>query len=479
MATTTDAPSSDLAGVIDQMMHPYRGKMAEFPRLPAKGLARSDVLATMESLRAQEEARWKNGFASGAVYNGDQEHVDFVTRAYGMHSQANPLHPDIWPSAAKFEAEIVSMTAHMLNGDQAGAPVGSEDGVCGSVTSGGSESILLAMKTYRDWARATKDITEPEIVVPVSAHAAFHKAAQYFNLKLQLVPVDDQFCVEIPAVEEAVNENTIAIVGSACNFPYGTIDAIDQLSEIAKRRNVGLHVDSCLGGYFLPWAERLGAPVPPFDFRLAGVTSMSCDTHKYGYAPKGTSVVLYRGAVLRRFQYFTTSDWPGGLYYSPTFSGSRPGGLSAACWAALVSFGESGYLDAAKRILEAVDVMKRGVLEIPEFRLMGRPIGVFAFTSVSDSLNMYQVLDQMSARGWSLTGLQRPAGIHVSPTLRHTQPGVADRFAADLKDAVAFVRANPDFMGGMAPIYGLAATVPDRSLVHGMLQQVMDVFYRV
>lgn len=479
MATTTDSPSADLAGVIDQMMHPYRGKMAEYSHLPATGLARGEVLGVMEALRSQEEARWKNGFASGAVYNGDQEHVEFVNHAYALHSQANPLHTDLWPSAAKFEAEIVSMTAHMLNGDKAGAPVGGEKGVCGAVTSGGSESILLAMKTYRDWARATKGISEPEIVAPISAHAAFHKAAQYFNLKLRLVPVDDQFCVDTQAAEAAVNENTIALVGSACNFPYGTIDPIEDLSDIAERHGVGLHVDGCLGGFFLPWAERLGEPVPAFDFRLAGVTSMSCDTHKYGYAPKGTSVVLYRGAALRRFQYFTTSDWPGGLYYSPTFSGSRPGGLSAACWAALVSFGEKGYLEAARRILAAVAVMKRGIHEIPELRLMGRPIGVFAFTSTSDSLNIYQVLDQLSAKGWSLTGLQRPAGIHVSPTLRHAEPGVADRFVADLKEAVAFVRANPDFMGGMAPIYGLAASIPDRAVVHGMLQQVMDVYYRV
>ncbi len=433
----------------------------------------------MEELRAQEEAKWKNGFASGAVYNGDQEHVEFVNRAYALHSQSNPLHTDLWPSAAKFEAEIISMTAHMLHGAEVGAPVGSEDGVCGSVTSGGSESILLAMKTYRDWARETKGITDPELVVPISGHAAFHKAAQYFNLKLRLIPVDNEFRVEPAAVEEAVNENTIALVGSACNFPYGTIDPIEELSEVAKRHGVGLHVDGCLGGFFLPWAEKLGAPVPPFDFRLPGVTSMSCDTHKYGYAPKGTSVVLYRGAALRRFQYFTTSDWPGGLYYSPTFSGSRPGGLSAACWASLVSYGEQGYLDATRKILDAVAIMKQGIAEIPDLKLMGQPIGVFAFTSTNDSLNIYQVLDQLSARGWSLTGLQRPAGIHVSPTLRHTEPGVAERFAADLKEAVAFVRENPDFMGGMAPIYGLAATIPDRSLVHGMLQQVMDVYYRV
>jgi glutamate/tyrosine decarboxylase-like PLP-dependent enzyme len=478
MATDV-APQVDLAAALDQMMHPYRGTLPEFVRLPAAGLKRTDVLGTMQDLEEREAGRWESGHASGAVYNGDREHIDFVSRVYTLHSQVNPLHPDLFPSAAKFEAEIVSMTAHMLNGDKAGAPVGSEEGVCGSVTSGGSESILLAMKTYRDWARATKNITEPELVVPVSAHAAFHKAAQYFGLKLRVIPLDDQFCVDVPAMEAAINKNTIALVGSACNFPYGTIDSIEQLSAIARDRGVGLHVDSCLGGFFLPWAERLGQPVPPFDFRLPGVTSMSCDTHKYGYAPKGTSVVLYRGAALRRFQYFTTSDWPGGLYYSPTFSGSRPGGLSAACWAALVSIGEQGYLDATRRILDAVAVMKQGVTEIPELRLMGRTFGVFAFMSTSESFNIYQLLDRMSEKGWSLTGLQRPAGIHVSPTLRHAQPGVAERFVADLKDAVALVRENPDFMGGMAPIYGLAATVPDRSLVHGMLQQVMDVFYRV
>ncbi len=478
MATDV-APPIDLVASLDQMMHPYRGSLPEFPRLPAAGLKRQDVLGTMENLQHREAARWENGLASGAVYNGDREHIDFVSRVYALHSQVNPLHPDLWPSAAKFEAEIVSMTAHMLNGDKAGAPVGSEEGICGSVTSGGSESILLAMKTYRDWAKATKGITEPELVVPISAHAAFHKAAQYFGLKLRVIPLDDEFCVDVAAMKAAVNDNTIALVGSACNFPYGTIDSIQELSEIARDRGVGLHVDSCLGGFFLPWAERLGEPVPPFDFRLPGVTSMSCDTHKYGYAPKGTSVVLYRGQALRRFQYFTTSDWPGGLYYSPTFSGSRPGGLSAACWAALVSIGEQGYLAATRQILDAVAVMTQGVVDIPELRLMGRHIGVFAFASTDDRLNIYQVLDRMSEKGWSLTGLQRPAGIHVSPTLRHAQPGVAERFVSDLKEAVAFVRANPDFQGGMAPIYGLAATVPDRSLVHGMLQQVMDVYYRV
>lgn len=466
-----------LLAPIDQMMHPYRDQYPALSRLPREGCERELVIRLLTELREIEHDRWDQGFASGSVYHGDSEHIEFLNQAYSLQSQTNQLHTDLWPSAAKFEAEIVAMTANMLGAGETTAPFGSEEGVCGSVTSGGSESILLAMKTYRDWARDTKGITDPEIVVPVSAHAAFHKAAQYFNLRPQIVPLDDNYRADLDAVRAAITNNTIALVASAVNFPYGTIDPIEEMGAIAQENGVGLHIDGCLGGFFLPWAEKLGAPVPLFDFRVPGVTSMSCDTHKYGYAPKGSSVVLYRGKALRRYQYFTIADWPGGLYYSPTFSGSRPGGLSAACWAALVSIGEKGYLAATKRILEAVKIMREGIREIPELFVFGQPVGVFAFGS--DSLNVYEVLDQMSNRKWALTGLQHPPGIHLSPTLRHAEPGVAERFVKDLKESVAFVKENPGAEGGMAPIYGMAASIPDRSFVHDMLRQVMDVYYRL
>lgn len=477
MAQDQAQADSEFLAPIDQMMHPYREQFPATTRIPATGRTRDEVLAELAELRSLEESRWKQGYASGSVYHGDAGHIDFLNQAYGLQSQTNQLHTDLWPSAAKFEAEIIAMTAQMLGADRTTAPFGTEEGICGSVSSGGSESILLAMKTYRDWARDKRGITEPELVVPASAHAAFHKAGQYFQIKVRVTPLDDEFRADLNAVEDAINENTIALVGSAVNFPYGTIDPLEGMSELALARGIGLHVDGCLGGFFLPWAEKLGQPVPKFDFRLPGVTSISCDTHKYGYAPKGTSVILYRGMDLRRYQYFTTADWPGGLYYSPTFSGSRPGGLSAACWAALMSIGEQGYLDATQKILDAVAIMKRGVESIPELRLLGKTIGVFAFTA--DTLDSYQVLDQMSYRQWMLTGLQHPAGIHLSPTQRHTQPGVAERFVSDLREAVAFVRDTPNIEGGMAPIYGLAASVPDRSIVHDLLKQVMDVYYRL
>ena len=198
-------------------------------------------------------------------------------------------------------------------------------------------SILLAMKAYRDFARERRGIAAPEIVAPVTAHAAFDKAARFFDMPLVRVPVDGGFRADLGALDDAVTERTAVVVGSAPSFPHGVIDPIPEIAALAAERGVACHVDACLGGFILPWAQRLGYPVPPFDFRLPGVTSMSADTHKYGYAAKGSSVVLYRGRELRQFQYYTVTDWPGGLYLSPTLAGSRPGALSATCWAAMVS----------------------------------------------------------------------------------------------------------------------------------------------
>ena len=240
---------------------------------------------------------------------------------------------------------------------------------------------------------------------------------------------------------------------------------------------MGCHVDACLGGFILPWAERLGYPVPPFDFRLPGVTSMSADTHKYGYAAKGSSVVLYRGKELRQCQYYTVTDWPGGLYLSPTFAGSRPGALSATCWAAMVSIGESGYLEAARRILDTGARIRDGIAAIPGLRVLGDPLWVTAFAA-GDGLDIYQVMENMGRRGWSLNGLQRPAAVHIAVTLRHTLPGVADRFLADLAASVAEVRANPGVSTGMAPMYGMAASLP-ADVVHQVLAGYLDMLFEV
>ena len=458
----------------------YRERYETFAAIPEKGRDRDEVLAEMREMAELESSRWEDGYASGSVYNGDNDHIEFLNQVYALNSQANPLHTDLWPSAVKYESEIVAMTASMLGGASIGDGPGSDTGVCGTVSSGGSESIQLAMKTYRDHALATRGITEPQMIVPISAHAAFDKAAQYFGIEIVHVPTGPDWRADVAATEAAITDNTIVIVGSAPSFPHGVIDPIEELSELARSRGIGFHTDGCLGGFVLPWAEKLGYPVPPFDFRLPGVTSMSADTHKYGYAAKGTSVVLYRNMELRHHQYFTITDWPGGLYASPSFAGSRPGALSAACWAALVSVGESGYLDATGRILAVADEVKAGLRDgFPELEIFGDPLFVVAVQSTDETLDIYRVLDAMSSRGWSLNGLHRPAALHLCVTQRHTQPGFTQHFLADLRASIDEVRLNPSTEGGMAPIYGMANTIPERGLVADAMLDHMDGWYRL
>ena len=462
---------------LEHSVKPYREQFDTYADLPEKGRAKSDILKEMQTLTGIEDSRWQEGYASGAVYHGDADHINFLNQVYALNSQSNPLHSDLWPSSAKYESEIISMTAKMLGAETAVNPSDADQEICGAVSSGGTESILLAMKAYRDWARDQKKIMRPEMIVAVTAHAAFEKAAAYFKIKLKRIPVDADYRADVAAARKAVSRNTIVIVGSAPSFPHGMVDPIAELSELAKEKGIGFHTDACLGGFILPWAEKLGWEVPVFDFRLPGVTSISADTHKYGYAAKGTSVILYRGLALRRYQYFTSSDWPGGLYFSPTFAGSRPGALSAACWAAMITTGKKGYMAASKKILETASIIKKGIQEISDLHILGNPLWVIAFGS--KTLNIYQVMDYMTSRNWSLNGLHHPSCVHICVTLRHTLPGVAERFIDDLKAAVDAVRKNPARNGGMAPIYGMAANFPVRSLVGRLLERYIDLLYKL
>ncbi|GHG72766.1 aminotransferase class V-fold PLP-dependent enzyme [Comamonas sp. JC664] len=469
--------TGSLLSELEGGLKPYRGKMQSYDRLPSSGRPREDVLRELQALESQEEYRWREGRVSGGVYNGDSEHIAFLNRVYALHSQSNPLHADLWPSATKFEAEVVAMTASMLGADAANVGEPEENHICGAMSSGGTESIMLAMKTYRDWARETKGITRPEMVAPASAHPAFDKAAHYFGIKMVRVPVGPDYRADVDAMRKAINRNTIVLIGSAPGFPHGVIDPIEALSNLARKKRIGFHTDACLGGFVLPFARKLDYDVPPFDFRLPGVTSMSVDTHKFGYAAKGSSVVLYRGTELRSFQYFTATDWPGGIYFSPTFSGSRPGALIASAWAALVSMGEQGYLDATRSILETADAIKQGIRAIPELHVLGEPLFVIAFGS--ETLDIFKVMERMSEHGWNLNGLHKPSAVHLCVTLRHTQPGVAEQFLVDLRDAVAHVKAHPSEKGTMAPVYGMAASVPFRGMVSDLLKKYMDLLYKV
>jgi glutamate/tyrosine decarboxylase-like PLP-dependent enzyme len=467
--------SSDLDPVVEALeaeLRPYRDTHHTYTRLPATGRDRDEILAEMRQLADGEQDKWRSGHVSGAVYHGGADHIEFLNEVYALASQTNPLHPELWPSAVKYEAEIVAMTGAMLGGGEGGV-----DSVCGTVSSGGSESILLAMRAYREQAKADRRITDPEVLVPVSAHAAFDKAGQYFGLRMVPVPVGPDWRADVRAAEKLVTNRTVALVASAPGFPHGVIDPVEELAALAERKGIGCHVDCCLGGFVLPWAERLGYPVPPFDFRLPGVTSMSADTHKFGFAAKGTSVVLYRTNDLRRHQYYRNVTWMGGLYYSPTFAGSRPGALTAQAWAAMLAFGEEGYMIATKAILETAAVMRRGIERIPELFVYGDPLWVIAFGS--DILDVYAVMDEMTARGWSLNGLQHPPGVHICVTLRHAQPGVAERFVDDLEASVSAVRAMPGTKGSMAPIYGMAGATKTKGTVEELLARYGDLQFKV
>ena len=246
----TESMISDLASIVK----PYTGKFQSYNKLPESGIDRNEILDEIKKITNLEEKHWKEGLVSGAVYHGDSEHIDFLNEVYALQSQSNPLHSDLFPSASKFESEIVSMTAQMLGADK------TDDEVCGVVTSGGTESILLAMKTYRDRGREVNGIRRPNIVIPVTAHAAFDKAGEYFKIKVKRIPVDEKFQADLNAVRKAANGNTICIVGSAPNFPHGIVDPNEEMSEIARQRGICFHVDACLGGFVLPWLKSWGIP---------------------------------------------------------------------------------------------------------------------------------------------------------------------------------------------------------------------------
>ena len=306
--------------------------------LPPKGLPDDDVLDLALDM-AQRDVAWTPGMSrmSGSVYMHDSRHFALLNRVYARFAHSNPLHGDIFAASGRMEREVVAMTASILGG---GSRHGGSPSVCGCVTSGGTESILTAIRTTRDFFVEHKGISSPEMVVAVSAHAAVYKAAQYFGIKLVRVPVDSALQMDTASTRRAVTPNTVLIYASAPGFPHGIVDNIPALAAIAQAAGCGLHVDACLGGFLLPFAPkagwRSGGQLPPFDFRVPGVTSMSVDTHKYGLAQKGSSVVLYANPELRRYQYTAVTEWSGGLYISPSTAGSRPGGLIAQTWASLM-----------------------------------------------------------------------------------------------------------------------------------------------
>ncbi|KZS98485.1 PLP-dependent transferase, partial [Sistotremastrum niveocremeum HHB9708] len=417
----------------------------------------------------QKSSSWQDGQLSGAVYHGGPELGKVIVAAYERYLVSNPLHPDVFPTIRKMDAEVVAMCLRIYN-----HPSGA-----GTTTSGGTESIIMSVKTHRDWARTVKGITEPEIIIPASAHAAFDKAGDYMKVKVHQIPVDPETrMVDLAWVSRAINPNTIMLVGSAVNFPDGCMDDIEGLSALALKHNIGLHVDCCLGSFIVPFLDDAGFPTRPFDFRVKGVTAISCDTHKYGFAPKGSSVIMYRTPELRQYQYYVNPDWAGGVYASPSIAGSRPGALLAGAWAAMQFIGRDGYVASCRSIVGAAKSIENSIrTEIPELYVLGNPMAsVVAFGSKDASLNILEVGDKMSKKGWHLNALSNPSAVHIACT-RLTVP-VVGQFIADLKDAIQEAKSAPSGTGNMVALYGLGnSSAVGPTMVGKLAATFIDTLY--
>ena len=431
--------------------------------LPGRGRNADQVLEELAGFAA-DDPDYRHGRTWSLVYHLDEEHEDFAARAYRMYSSANGLNPAAFRSLKRLESEIVSIEAGLFHGGEE---------TCGVLTSGGTESCLLAVKTYRDMARKTRRVRRPNMILPATAHVAWFKASEYFGVKARLLPMTADYATDISRLKRMIDRNTVMILGSAPEYPHGTIDPIAGMGAIAATKGVPLHVDACVGGFILPFMEMNGVELPAWDFRVPGVTSISADLHKYGYAAKGASSILYRNLDLLKHQMFVYQDWPGGVFASPAPLGTRPGGAYAAAWAVLQKLGIDGYRDLAARTTEAVEALKAGILRIDGLRLLGRPRGPLLSYGASDrAVAIFAVADQMERKGWNVNRVQNPDGIHAMVTARHL--AVVPDYLADLEEAVAAVRADPSLArSGHAATYGMMAHVPLRGMVKA---RVLDTF---
>lgn len=453
-----------------ELVHMFRGE--EFVScLPKKALSAELLLKKVKHYQGFDTTNWQQGRISGAIYtNNSTRFNEILLSVYGSNMWSNPLHSDVFASIRKMEGEIVRMVTTMYKGDV--------NKVVGSVTSGGTESIVMACKAYRDYVVKTRGIDkgQAEIIAPVTAHAAFEKAANILCCKMIHIPVDKKtYKVDVRAMKRAITSNTCMLVTSAPHFPHGIIDPIEIIARIGLARNIPVHVDACLGGFLIPFMKEAGHELDEkFDFTVPGVTSISADTHKYGYAPKGTSVILYSDRKYIHQQYSVQTDWPGGIYASPTLPGSRPGALIATCWAAMMFHGQDGYIKATDKIIKTTKYIKQELSGVEGLQILGNPqVSVLAFSS--DRFNIYSLNDRLKNIGWNLNALQFPSAFHLCVTLMHTDGNISSSFVRDVKAITKDLLTEPrGKVDGSAAIYGMAQTIPDRSVVTEICTQYLD-----
>uniref|UniRef100_A0A914VYY2 sphinganine-1-phosphate aldolase n=1 Tax=Plectus sambesii TaxID=2011161 RepID=A0A914VYY2_9BILA len=440
-----------------------------FVSLPQHGLSKDELIQTAKQYEDMEGPQYLEGRVSGAVFSDEpDDQRELLKEVFGMYAWSNPLWPKVFPGCRKMEAEVIRMCCDLFRGGPK---------ACGTMSTGGSMSILLACLAYRNRA-LERGIEFPEMILPTSAHAAFTKAAELFRIKIVWAKLDPvTYQVDLKAVRRAIGSRTAMIVASAPNFPYGTTDDIVAIGKLGLDYKVPVHIDACLGGFILPFARLSGYHVPPFDFSVKGVTSITADTHKYGLTPKGSSVIVYRDPQYLHYQYFCDPDWQGGIYASATFEGSRSGANIALCWATMLFHGTDNYMKTSSAVVETTRKIRDGIKKIPALRLFGSSdTCIVSFTS--DKIDIHRLHDLMGKRGWQLANLQFPSGVHIMVTLNQTKPGVADAFIADIHGVVEEILASPKAQAeGPAALYGMAQKLPDRSIVKEFAYAYLDECY--
>ncbi len=374
--------------------------------------------------RGGGDAKWREGKTAVYVFNAGEDVAAVQKEAYTLYMSENGLGPLAFPSLKQMEDEVVEMGLALLH-----APEGAK----GTITSGGTDSITMAVKTARDYARSERGVSGPiNLVAPYSAHPAFDKAAKLMDIEVRRLPVGDDLLADVAAMSAAMDENTIMLVGSAPSFPYGLIDDIGALSQLAQEKNAWLHVDACVGGYIAPFVRMNGADIPPFDFELPGVCSISADLHKYGYCAKGASTVLFRSEALHNHMIFDCNDWPGGRMITPTLAGTRPGGAISAAWAVMNYLGVNGYREKQAQVTEARAKVAEGVRKLG-FKVLGEPqLGIIAFSH--ESADVFNVYRNMYKKGWFASLTTQPPALHLMLSPFHLE--VVDTYLKDLAESL-------------------------------------------
>jgi sphinganine-1-phosphate aldolase len=397
-------------------------------------MTKDEILTTLAAKRSRD-ARWQDGRTFGMVYDGGPSVHEVAEAVALLYLHENALNTRAFPSLGEIQSEVCASVAEMLHGG---------DTASGFMTSGGTESILMAVKSARERGRAERNITAPEMVLPASAHAAFHKAAHYFALQVHTVPVRDDWRADVDAMASRVNDNTVLVVGSAPQYPQGVIDPIPELAALATSVGANFHTDACMGGFVLPFMEMLGYPVAPWDFRVEGVTTISADIHKLGYAPKGASVLMHRNKALRRYQTFVFDDWLGGFYASPAMQGTRPGLPMATAWAVMNHLGVDGYKRLTSVSIDTARRMAEGVRGIDGLQVLGEPeaqlVTIATAPGWEDRIDIFAVGDALQARGWFLDRQGPPDSLHSTVSAGNA-PAIED-YLRDLRACVEAVAGN-------------------------------------